>query len=157
MIKSLFSLFLILNSIVGLLLWEGTQFGELLTRNDGYSIIYFVINFIISNILNVIINGEFIIVSTLLLFLFIILILLGLCLGVPYYFIFEILDLNDKIPFPWVIYGFSVLILINVVMSPIVRFILQVLQKGVNDFFDNLKNNLINDAINDAPNNNNEK
>lgn len=143
MIKVLLSLFLILNSLIGLLFYEETSFGTFLKSSETYSLIFFVVNFIISNILNVIINTEFIILSYLLLSLFTLIFSLIICLGIPYYIIFELIELNDKLPFPWLIYGFSVIMSFTVVMSPIFRFILSIINQEINQFFDNLRFNLI--------------
>jgi len=153
--RLLVSLFLIINSLIGYLFYEGTLFGDFLSDLSlGGQLIFVILNFLISHLINIRLNTIFSFLSVLGLFFLGAIFALLFAFWVPYWVVFELFNLNDQRIFPWVIYFFALMILIVVLMRPVIVFILDFLLEFNTNFWEGLKSNAIASAIEKAKKNN---
>jgi len=148
MLKLLLGLFLIINSLIGLLFYESTAFGDYLAKSNALSLVFVVINFVLSNAILVYFRIEpFSVVAVILLVLFLLLIVLIAGLGIPYWLMFEVLGANSESLFLITVYIILEIGILSVLMSPIFQWILSFLSKLNEAFFEGLKKNAINNAL----------
>lgn len=148
MLKLLLGLFLIINSLIGLLFYESTAFGDYLAKSNALSLVFVVINFVLSNAILVIFRIEpFSVVAIILLVLFLLLIVLIAGLGIPYWLMFEVLGANSESLFLITVYIILEIGILSVLMAPIFQWILSFLGKLNEAFFEGLKENAINNAL----------
>ena len=148
MLKLLLGLFLIINSLIGLLFYESTALGDYLAKSNALSLVFVVINFVLSNAILVIFRIEpFSVVAIILLVLFLLLIVLIAGLGIPYWLMFEVLGANSESLFLITVYIILEIGILSVLMAPIFQWILSFLGKLNEAFFEGLKENAINNAL----------
>jgi hypothetical protein len=137
---------------MGLLFYEGTAFGDWITQNDTISFIFFIVNFVVSHLLVIILKIDaFSLLSGILFFLLFGLFMFALSLYLPYLILYVWLDVSA--PFFKVIYVLMAMYFLFVFVGPLVNFALEGLKKGTNVFFDGLTTNAINRALDEAKKN----
>jgi small-conductance mechanosensitive channel len=146
MIKTVFGLFLFLNSILGYGFYEGTAFGDFLAQSEWYGVTFFALNFIGSHML-VLLFGipglEWI--SLILLKALWALFLIAVGLFIPYLFVFEWFGWSGM--FAVVVYLLVAITIIAGILGPVMRSLLDTLKKLTDAFFDGLKRSAIENAL----------
>ena len=149
MFKALISLFLLINSIFGLLFYEGTWFGNFLTYHDGITTLFVILNFIFSNLILIFMRVmPFSIIGVFLLFLLLLLVVVIFCIYVPYWVFFEFFKVKYDSFFFWIIYALIEIGLLSLIIAPVLKGLLNFLQQFNEAFFEGLKENAINNALN---------
>lgn len=148
MIKALFSIFLLINSIFGLLFYEGTVFGDFIISSGSISFIFVIVNFIVSNLILIVMRVmPFSILGAFLLFLLLSLIIIIVCFYVPYWVFFEFFKVKYDSFFFWTLYALIELGILTVILAPVLRGLITFLQQLNEAFFEGLKENAINNAL----------
>jgi hypothetical protein len=148
MLKLLFSLFVLINSIFGLLFYEGTGFGDFLKSSEGITSVFVIINFIVSNLLLIFMRVmPFSIIGAFLLFLLFLIIILIICMYLPYWLFFEVFQVKVNSFFFWIVYALIEIAILSKILAPVLRGLIKFLQQFNEAFFDGLKENAINNAI----------
>jgi hypothetical protein len=148
MIKALFSIFLLINSIFGLLFYEGTVFGDFIISSGSISFIFVIVNFIVSNLILIVMRVmPFSILGAFLLFLLLSLIIIIVCFFVPYWVFFEFFKVKYDSFFFWTLYALIELGILTVILAPVLRGLITFLQQLNEAFFEGLKENAINNAL----------
>lgn len=148
MIKALFSIFLLINSIFGLLFYEGTVFGDFIISSGSISFIFVIVNFIVSNLILIVMRVmPFSILGAFLLFLLLSLIIIIVCFYVPYWVFFEFFKVKYDSFFFWTLYALIELGIFAVILAPVLRGLITFLQQLNEAFFEGLKENAINNAL----------
>jgi hypothetical protein len=148
MIKVLFSIFLLINSIFGLLFYEGTVFGSFLKSSESISLIFIFVNFIVSNLILIFMRiMPFSILGAFLTFLLLFLIIVIVCIYVPYWVFFEFFKVKYDSFFFWTIYALIEIGILTIILAPVLRGLINFLQQFNEAFFEGLKENAINNAL----------
>lgn len=148
MIKTLFSIFLLINSIFGLLFYEGTVFGDFLQSSESISLIFVILNFIVSNLILIVMRVmPFSVLGAFLLFLLLFLIIVIVCIYLPYWVFFEFFKVKYDSFFFWTLYALIELGIFTVILAPVLRGLITFLQQFNEAFFEGLKENAINNAL----------
>ena len=154
MFKLIISVFLIINSLIGYSFYDGTAFGDYLNELSlGGQLIFVGINFVLSNVLVLMLNSPLAIFSLLGLILLGVLLALSFGLWVPYWFIFDLINANDNNLFPWVIYLLLTVSILAFLLRPILAVVLDLLIELNENFWEGLKSNAINSALDKAKKN----
>lgn len=148
MLKLLFCLFLLANSVFGLLFYEDTVFGDFLLSSESITYIFVILNFIISNLILMYLRvSPFATIGTFFLLILLSITLFLVCLFIPYWIIFVAFDFNIESFFFWTIYFLAEIGIISIVFAPIFRGLLDFLMQLNEAFFEGLKENAINNAL----------
>ena len=148
MLKLLFSLFLLINSIFGLLFYEDTFLGYFLSSSESATFIFVILNFIISNLLLVVLRAmPFSAIGIFFLWILFSITLFLICLFIPYWFIFVAFNFSNESFFFWTIYFLIEIGIISFMFAPIFRGLLKFLMQLNEAFFEGLKENAINNAL----------
>jgi hypothetical protein len=146
MIRTVFGLFLFLNSILGYGFYEGTAFGDFLAQSEWYGLTFFVLNFIGSHVL-VLLFGipglEWL--SLILLKALWGLFLLAVGLFIPYLVVFEWFGWSGL--FAMVVFFLGAMVILAGILGPVIRSLLDTLKKLTDAFFDGLKRGAIENAM----------
>ena len=141
MLKILISCFLIINSLIGLLFWDGTEFGNYLINNHVTG--YFVIaNFLLSHIIVIIMGGGISVLSKILLWIVAIIAILITIGFLLYFIIFDYFKAKQDNLFGWVILFFLFILSFTLVISLLQPLLLRSLPKWnnvVDEFVDSYK------------------
>lgn len=149
MIRLLLSLFLMLNSFAGFFFYEDTAFGDYLYNLDDFGqFLFFLINFVVSHGLIIILNTSMGVISLFLLILLLALFLLAFGIWLPYWIIYVLFDASGESVFAGVVFMVSLVGMVATLLSPILRVLIDFLTDLNNTFFDNLKQGAIDNAIN---------
>jgi hypothetical protein len=148
MIRLLLSLFLMLNSLAGFFFYEGTSFGDYLYSLDYYGqLLFFLINFVLSHVLIILLNTPLGIISLSLLILLAGLFLLAFGIWLPYWIIYVLIEASAESVFAGVIFIVLLATVPSIVLGPILRLLIDLLSGLIISFFDNLRDGAINNAI----------
>lgn len=148
MLKALFSLFLLANSIFGLLFYEGTWFGDFLKTSEGVTFIFVIINFIVSNLILIFMRVmPFSFFGAILLFLLFLVIILIISIYTPYWVFFDFFKVKYDSFFFWTIYVLIEIGILTILLAPVLRGLITFLQQFNEAFFEGLKENAINNAL----------
>jgi hypothetical protein len=154
MFKLLLSVFLIINSLIGVLFYEDTAFGDYLNELElGGQLIFFLVNFIGSHLINIFLKTPLSFLSTVGLLLLLMIAALGLSLAIPYWIIYDLFDATKDHIFPGIMFFLFAVTLLSYVMRPFLQALLQYLIQFNHDFWEGLKANAIQSAINKASKN----
>lgn len=154
MFKLVLSVFLIINSMIGVLFYDDTAFGDYLMNLElGGQLIFFLVNFIASHLINILLKSPLSFFSIVGLLLLLILATLALSLAIPYWIIYDLFGATKDHLFPGILFMLFAITLLSYVMRPFLHALLVYLSKLNNDFWDGLKANAIQSAINKASKN----
>lgn len=146
MLKTLFGIFLILNSILGYGFYEDTAFGDFLAQSELIGLSFIVINFIVSHVLVIALKVPGLDwISMLLLKALFALFLLGIGIYIPYLVIFEWFGWSGL--FAMVVFLLGVIFILTVILAPLMRSLLKNLKQMTDAFFDGLKRGAIDKAL----------
>jgi hypothetical protein len=148
MIKALIALFLLINSIFGLLFYQGTWFGNFLISNEGITPVFVIVNFIVSTLILIFMRVmPFSILGAFLLFLLPLLLILIFCIYVPYWVFFEFFKVKYDSFFFWTIYTLIEIGILSLIIAPVLKGLLNFLKQFNQAFFEGLKENALNNAF----------
>lgn len=148
MFKLVFSVFLMINSLIGVLFYEDTIFGDYLDELElGGQLIFFLVNFIGSHLINILLKSPLSSFSTVGLLLLTMIAMLALSLAIPYWIIYDFFDATKDHLFPGIMFLLLSITILSYVMRPFFHALLQYLIQFNNDFWEGLKSNAIKSAI----------
>lgn len=138
MIRTVFGIFLFLNSILGYGFYEGKVFGAFLAQSEWYGLTLSLFNFIGSHLLVILfgIPGLYLF-SLILLKALLGLFLLAVGLFIPYLVVFEWLGWSGV--FAMVLFFLGAMVISATNSAPVMRSLLDSLKRLMDSFFDGLK------------------
>ena len=148
-IKLLTWVFLMINSIFGLIFYEGTVIQHILYKSEFLTGSFVLVNFIFTHLLIIIFFKEkfFRIISLGFLFILIFLISLIIVIAIPILLFYYIFNFKKNSFLAATLTFLSIIGLLSLTILPFLKFIIAILREGNDRFWDGLINNTINKAL----------